>query len=215
MATLPTLLSESRVLAKVPNFGPILSMSKRELKALVADQKEGRTTERSRRPLPRRNTDTERERPEQENLPMEELQERVKELEQQLQEVQEAIKAGDRHLREVSAECERASGEARVVSELASGLTALTGTGPSSFAAFFQSFLESQQKLLATQTNALAVQSAPPLPTFTGDNVEVEKNGFEKWLERFEERATLLAWEEKQKCYQLKSHLASVSVAES
>ena len=76
----------------------------------------------------------------------------------------------------------RASGEARVASELARGLTELTGTGPSSFATLFQAFLESQQKLLATQTNALAVQSAPPLPTFTGDNVEVEDNSLRSGL---------------------------------
>ena len=113
----------------------------------------------------------------------------------------------------MSAECEGESVEAHVAFELATGLMKLTtGIGPSSLATFFQAFLESQQKFLPTQTNALAVQSAPPLPTFTGDNVDAEDNSFEKWLERFEERATLFVWEETQKCYQLNSHLAKTAL---
>ena len=52
-------------------------MSKRELKALIADQKEAGTTQHSRRPLTSRNRDSERERLEQENRLMEELRERV------------------------------------------------------------------------------------------------------------------------------------------
>ena len=95
----------------------------------------------------------------------------------------EGSKAGDRYLPEVSAECEGESVEARMVSELATGLTKLTtDIGPLSLATFFQAFLESQQKFLATQTNALAVQSAPPLPTFTRDNVEAEDNSLRNGL---------------------------------
>ena len=60
-------------------------------------------------------------------------------------------------------------------------------------ATFFQSFLESQSKLLTAQANALAVQSAPPLAVFTGEDVEDKEKSFERWLGRFEERATLLA----------------------
>ena len=69
----------------------------------------------------------------------------------------------DGEIRRVSDECERVSSEARVVHDLAGSFGELTGTGPASFATFFQSFLESQSKLLLAQTNALAVQSVPPL----------------------------------------------------
>ena len=48
-------------------------MSKRELKALITDQKEAGTTQHSRRPLTSRNRESERERLEQENRLMEEL----------------------------------------------------------------------------------------------------------------------------------------------
>ena len=38
------------------------------------------------------------------------------------------------------------------------------------------------------QTTAVAVQSAPPLGSFTGEDIESEDNSFEHWLSRFEER---------------------------
>ena len=42
------------------------------------------------------------------------------------------------------------------------------------------------------QTTAVAVQSAPPLGSFTGEDIESEDNSFEHWLIRFEERSTML-----------------------
>ena len=87
----------------------------------------------------------------------------------------------------------------------------LTGTGPASLATFFENFMESQKKLLAAQTNALAVQTAPPLACFTGEEIEVEEKSFGRWLERFEERATLLTWSDDQKVYQLKVHLTKTA----
>ena len=71
--------------------------------------------------------------------------------------------------------------------------------------------MESQKKLLAAQTNALAVQTAPPLACFTGEEVEVEEKSFGRWLDRFEERATLLTWSDDQKVYQLKVHLTKTA----
>ena len=75
----------------------------------------------------------------------------------------------------MSAGCERLSGEARAVRDLASGVRDLTGTGPASLATFFENFMESQKKLLAAQMNALAV---PPLSCFTGEEIEVEEKSF-------------------------------------
>ena len=143
---------------------------------------------------------------------IETLKARVEELQLELTEAQHAIQARDGELSRVSAECERASGEARAVRELAGTLRDLTGTGPASIATFFESFLESQAKLLAAQANALAIQSSPPLPSFTGEDVEVEENGFGRWLDRFEERATLLAWSDQQRVYQLRSHLTKTAL---
>ena len=64
----------------------------------------------------------------------------------------------------VSGECERVKSEACVVLDL---VGALTGTGPSSLASVFHGLLDSQAKLLAVQTNTLAIQSGPPLAPFS------------------------------------------------
>lgn len=130
----------------------------------------------------------------------------------QLEVTETAVRTSDGELRRVSGECERVSGEARVVHDLASSFKDLTGTGPASLTSFFQSFLDSQTKLLTAQANALAVQSAPPLAVFTGEDVEDEEKSFDRWLARFEERASLLAWSDEQKCYQVKVHLTRTAL---
>ena len=129
-----------------------------------------------------------------------ELRTTVEDLQVQLREAQSALVASDEQLAKVSGECERVNGEARAVLALVGGLT---GTGPSSLTSVFQGFLESQAKLLAVQTNAMAVQSAPPLTPFTGEDIETEANSFERWLDKFEDRATLLSWTGEQKCYHI------------
>ena len=53
------------------------------------------------------------------------------------------------------------------MSDLAGGLKDLMGTGPASLTTFFQR----HKKASGCINNALAVQGAPPLPSFTGDNV--------------------------------------------
>ena len=88
--------------------------------------------------------------------------------------------------------------EARAVLDL---VGALTGTGPSSLASVFYGLLDSQAKLLAVQTNALAIQNGPPSASFSGKDIEVEANSFTHWLGKFEERANLLSWTEEQKCF--------------
>ena len=143
---------------------------------------------------------------------VETLSAHVEELQLELVEAQNAIQARDGELSRVSAECEGVSSEARTVRELAGTLRDLMGTGPASLTTFFSSFLESQSKLLAAQVNAVAMQSTPPLPYFTGEDTEVEENSFGRWLDRFEERAVLLAWSDQQKVYQLRSHLAKTAL---
>lgn len=56
------------------------------------------------------------------------------------------------------------------------------------------------------------MENAPPLPCFTGENVETEESSFVSWLELFEERATLLSWSGEQKIYQLKTHLSRTAL---
>ena len=142
---------------------------------------------------------------------IQELKRQVADLQLQLREAQNAIQAADEELKRVSGECERVSAEARGVHDLASSMRDFMGSGPGSLSTFFAGFMDSQSKLLAAQTNALAIQSAPPLATFSGEDIEVEEKSFTRWLERFEERADLLSWSAEQKCYQLKLHLTKTA----
>ena len=51
------------------------------------------------------------------------------------------------------------------------------------------------------------MQGLPSLNKFSGENVDSEEDGFDKWLEVLEERAYLAGWSEEHKLYQLKMHL--------
>ena len=66
---------------------------------------------------------------------------------------------------------------------------------------------ETQSQLLTVQVQAATL---PPLVSFDGqcDSDEME---FERWLERFEERARLAKWTEETKLCQLKLYLSKVA----
>ena len=66
--------------------------------------------------------------------------------------------------------------------------------------------LEAQSQMVA---KAMIAQSFPPLPSFTGEN---EEEGFERWLESFEDRAKVAGWSPEQSLYQLKCHLARTAL---
>ena len=68
--------------------------------------------------------------------------------------------------------------------------------------------LQAQTQAMAAQARAAAAQNLPTLHPFTGEEDLNDDDVFERWLERFEERAKLTGWTEEQKLYQLKSHLA-------
>ena len=64
--------------------------------------------------------------------------------------------------------------------------------------------LQAQTDAMAAQAKAAAVQSLPPLPRFTGEGTDISDDGFDKWLERFRERAKFADWSESDQLYQLK-----------
>ena len=67
--------------------------------------------------------------------------------------------------------------------------------------------LAAQTEMLAAQAQVTAVQGFPPLPKFSGEDLQSEDDGFEHWIELFEERAGLAGWSKDQRLYQLKVHL--------
>ena len=64
---------------------------------------------------------------------------------------------------------------------------------------------------MATQIEAIATNSVPPLKLFSGDDVHRENGSFDRWLEQFDDRAKAANWNEKQKLFQLISHLEKMA----
>ena len=65
--------------------------------------------------------------------------------------------------------------------------------------------------LLKVQTDAMAkaaaVQNLPPLPCFTGEGDDLVEDGYDKWVEKFRERARFANWSLDDQLSQLKLHL--------
>ena len=68
-------------------------------------------------------------------------------------------------------------------------------------------FIQAQTEMMAAQTKAMAAQSLPTLPHFSGEGNLVGDDSFDRWVEHFEERATVAGWSEEEKRYRLKMHL--------
>ena len=64
--------------------------------------------------------------------------------------------------------------------------------------------LQAQADAMAAQAKAVAVQHLPALPCFTGEGEDATDDGFDKWLERFQERAKYAGWSESDQLYHLK-----------
>ena len=68
-------------------------------------------------------------------------------------------------------------------------------------------FLQAQADAIAAHTRATAAQHLPALPSYTGEGKQAVDDGFDRWLERFNEKASVIGWADEHKLYQLKVHL--------
>ena len=66
--------------------------------------------------------------------------------------------------------------------------------------------------MMAMQASAVAAQNLPPMPRFTGEDIQSDDDNFNRWIEHFEERAKLAGWTEEQRVYQLKVHLEKTAL---
>ena len=204
-------------------------MSKREVKALLAEQKEATKGLRtlSGRDRKRRHGETMSDEESSESL-----KEKIAELEKRLTEATHAIGEKETelatareelHLARTAIDLEKANlDHARREAEL---LTRKTKDlererddlrtrvesepgGHTEMMRSFDKFIQAQTKMMQAQANAVAVQSFPPLPMFTGEDIDSDEKRFDKWLERFEERAVLAGWTDEQRFHQFKFHLS-------
>ena len=155
---------------------------------------------------------------------VETLKRKVAELEVQLREALQAVKdkgteldvqvelltATREQLERKSAETERVRTEVddlqskvnsleRERDELKSRVESGTGSRESGLLETFEKFIEAQTKVMSTHAKTVTVQNFPPLPSFTGEEIDCEDKSFVKWHERFEERAKLAGWDDEQK----------------
>ena len=73
----------------------------------------------------------------------------------------------------------------------------------------FSQLLKAHTDVMMAQVKAAAVQSLPSLSHYSGEGSDITDNEFDRWVERFHERAKFAHWteEEEEQLYQLKLHL--------
>ena len=67
--------------------------------------------------------------------------------------------------------------------------------------------LKVQTDVMAAQAKATALHNLPSLARYTGEGTDAVDDGFERWLERLQERAKFAGWTKEEHLYQLKIHL--------
>ena len=70
---------------------------------------------------------------------------------------------------------------------------------------------QTQTAMVAAQTRAMSAQSLPPVLTYSGEGEQSLEDGFERWIEQFEERARLAEWSEDLRRYHLKMRLSKAA----
>ena len=78
---------------------------------------------------------------------------------------------------------------------------------PGSVIESFNRLLKAQTDVMAAQARAVAIQNLPSLACYTGEGGDATDDGFDRWLERFHERAKFACWSPVDQLYQLKMHL--------
>lgn len=71
--------------------------------------------------------------------------------------------------------------------------------------------MQAQTNMLTAHAQAVAMQSLPALPPFTGEDPKEDDDNFEKWLELLEERGRLAGWSQEQHPCQLRAHLTKTA----
>ena len=63
--------------------------------------------------------------------------------------------------------------------------------------------VQNQTAMVAAQTRAMSAQGLPPMPHYSGEGTQSSEDGFDKWIEQFEEHAKLVGWSEDHRRYNL------------
>ena len=66
---------------------------------------------------------------------------------------------------------------------------------------------------MAAQTKAVAVQNLPSLSCYTGEGSDVVDDGYDKWVQKFRERAKFASWSAEDQLCLFKLHLNKTAMA--
>ena len=64
--------------------------------------------------------------------------------------------------------------------------------------------LQAQTEVMTAQAKAATLQTLPALSSFTGEGDDISDDGFDKWLEKFQERAKFAGWDGSDQLYHFK-----------
>ena len=73
--------------------------------------------------------------------------------------------------------------------------------------------LQAQTDAMAAQAKAVAVQNLPSLSCYAGEGSDVVDDGYDKWVQKFRERAKFASWSAEDQLYQFKLHLDKTAMA--
>ena len=71
--------------------------------------------------------------------------------------------------------------------------------------------MQAQTNMLTAHAQAVAMQSLPVIPAFTGEDPQGDEDNFERWLELLAERGRLAQWSKEQHLCQLRAHLTKTA----
>ena len=78
---------------------------------------------------------------------------------------------------------------------------ALSGGSSDQLMQSLAQLVKTQTDMLRAQTRAMSAQTLPPMTHFSGEGLQSGEDGFDRWLEQFEECAKLVGWSEDHKKY--------------
>ena len=82
-----------------------------------------------------------------------------------------------------------------------------TGSSDGDIVSTMAQLLKAQTNAMAAQAKAVVIQNLPPLLCYTGEGDDVVEDGYDKWVEKFGERARFAGSSNEDQLYQFKLHL--------
>ena len=88
--------------------------------------------------------------------------------------------------------------------EISSGQQSDPGGESPSLMQSIAQLIKTQNQMVEAHTRAMSAQSLPPLKHYSGEGVQSLEDGFDRFIEQFEEGARIVGWSEEHRKYHLR-----------